>query len=45
MRINSAGLKDKSSAEPLLKRADQIEAEALKLEAQVLDAVNSNIDL
>ena len=45
VRINSAGLKDKSSAEPLLKRADQIEAEALKLEAQVLDAVNSNIDL
>ena len=45
VRINSAGLKDKSSAEPLLQRADQIEAEALKLEAQVLDAVNSNIDL
>ena len=45
VRINSAGLKDKSSAEPLLQRADQIEAEALKLEAQVLDVVNSNIDL
>ena len=45
VRITSAGLKDKSAAEPLLQRADQIEAEALKLEAQVLDAVNSNIDL
>ncbi|MBP5383143.1 MAG: glutamate formimidoyltransferase [Bacteroidales bacterium] len=45
VRINSAGLKDKSAAEPLQQRADQIEAEALKLEAQVLDAVNSNIDL
>ena len=45
VRINSAGLNDKSSAEPLLKRADAIEAEALKLEAEVLNAVNSNIVL
>ncbi len=43
VRINSAGLKDKKPAEPLLARAKAIEAEAFTLETQVLNAVNNNI--
>ena len=43
VRINSAGLSDKSAAEPLLKRADEIELEALELEKSVLEEVNKNI--
>ena len=45
VRINSAGLTDKSAAAPLLKRADEIEAEALKLEKEVLSAVENNINI
>ena len=45
VRINSAGLTDKSAAAPLLKRADEIEAEALKLEKEVLAAVENNINI
>ena len=45
VRINCAGLADKTPAAPLLKRADEIVAEAAKFEAQVLEAVDSNIVL
>ena len=45
VRINCAGLQDKTPAQPLLTRADAIVTEALALEAQVLDAVNNNIDI
>ena len=45
VRINAAGLTDKTSAEPLLKRADAIVTEAEALEAQVLEAVNNHIEL
>ncbi|MBO4339983.1 MAG: glutamate formimidoyltransferase [Bacteroidales bacterium] len=43
VRINSASLSDKASAKPLLLRADEIVAEAEKLENQVLEEVNKNI--
>ena len=43
VRINSAGLADKAPAEPLLKRASEIVAEAEVREAEVLAAVNANI--
>ncbi|MBR4740679.1 MAG: cyclodeaminase/cyclohydrolase family protein, partial [Bacteroidales bacterium] len=45
VRINCAGLKDKAPAQPLLQRADEIVAEALKLQEQVLEAVNNHIEL
>jgi glutamate formiminotransferase/formiminotetrahydrofolate cyclodeaminase len=45
VRINCAGLQDKTPAQPLLQRADAIVTEALPLEAQVLEAVNNNINL
>ena len=45
VRINAASLSDKRAAEPLLKRADEIEAEAIKLEKEVLDEVNAHIIL
>ena len=44
VRINTAGLTDKTPAEPLLKRADEIIAEALALQEEVLNAVNSHIE-
>ena len=44
VRINAAGLTDKAPAEPLLKRADAIVAEALALQEQVLDEVNRHIE-
>ena len=44
VRINAAGLTDKTPAEPLLARADAIIAEALALQDAVLAAVNSHID-
>ena len=44
VRINAAGLTDKTPAEPLLKRADAIVAEALALQDEVLDEVNKHID-
>ena len=44
VRINASGLADKSSARPLLVRADEIIAEALKLQDQVLAVVNAHID-
>lgn len=40
VRINASSLTDKGSAEPLLARADAIEAEAAALEAEVLAAIN-----
>ena len=40
VRINASSLTDKGSAEPLLARADAIEAEAADLEAEVLSAIN-----
>ncbi len=45
VRINASGLTDKAPAEPLLKRAKEIVAEAEALEKQVLEAVNGHIDL
>ena len=45
VRINCAGLTDKSPAKPLLERADEIVSAAERLEAEVLAAVDSNIDL
>ena len=44
VRINAAGLTDKAPAEPLLKRADAIVAEALALQEEVLEEVNKHID-
>ena len=44
VRINAAGLTDKTPAEPLLKRADAIVAEALALQDQVLAEVNKHIE-
>ena len=44
VRINCAGLNDKTPAQPLLARADAIVAEAEALEAQVLEAVNGHIN-
>ena len=45
VRINAASLSDKSSALPLLQRADEIEAQAAELEKQVLTEVNNHIEL
>ena len=45
VRINCAGLNDKTPAQPLLAHADAIVAEALELEKQVLEAVNNHIEL
>ena len=44
VRINSAGLTDKTPAKPLLKRAEEIIVEALKLQEKVLAAVDKHID-
>ena len=44
VRINAAGLADKTPAAPLLARADAIVAEALALQEEVLAAVNAHID-
>ena len=43
VRINSAGLTDKTPAEPLLRRAEEIVKEAEALEAEVLAAVEANL--
>ena len=43
VRINAAGLSDKTPAIPLLERADAIETEAADLEVQVLAAVEGNL--
>lgn len=43
VRINAAGLKDRQAAQTLLDEAAEIEKQAVALEAQVLDAVNLNI--
>jgi glutamate formiminotransferase/formiminotetrahydrofolate cyclodeaminase len=43
VRINAAGLADKSAAAPLLARAAEIVSEGETLQAQVLEAVNANI--
>ena len=44
VRINAAGLADKAPAEPLLKRADAIVADALALQEEVLNEVNKHIE-
>ena len=44
VRINASGLADKSPAEPLLRRADEIISEALALQDEILAAVNAHID-
>ena len=43
VRINCAGLQDKNDSLPLIQRSDAIVAEALKLESQILAAVENNI--
>lgn len=45
VRINAAGLSDKSSAEPLLERARRIVSEAADLRDKVLAEVNRHIDV
>ncbi len=45
VRINTASLKDKTPALPLLQRADEIVRQALELEKQVLEEVNNHIDI
>ena len=45
VRINAAGLQDKTAATPLLARADEIVAQAQTFEKQVLEAVNNHIEL
>ena len=44
VRINAAGLKDRTPAEPLLRRAAKIEAEAAALHDEVLAEVDKHID-
>ncbi len=44
VRINAAGLADKSAAAPLLARAEEIVAEGTALQEQVLEEVNKSID-
>ena len=44
VRINAAGLADKSTAAPLLARAEEIVAEGTALQEQVLEEVNKSID-
>ncbi len=43
VRINAASLKDKTPAEPLLRRSDEILRQAQELEAQVLEAVEQHL--
>lgn len=45
VRINSAGLKDKAPAQPLIERAAEILKEAEEFEEKILKAVNEHIDL
>ena len=44
VRINAAGLADKTPAQPLLARADAIVKDALALQDEVLAAVNAHIE-
>ena len=44
VRINAAGLADKTPAQPLLSRADTIVKDALALQDEVLAAVNAHIE-
>ena len=44
VRINAAGLADKSAAAPLLARAEEIVAEGTALQNQVLEEVDKSID-
>jgi len=44
VRINAAGLKDKTPAQPLLSRAGEIVTEALALQEQVIAEVNRHIN-
>ena len=43
VRINASGLSDKTPAEPLLRRAEEIIKEAVALQDEVLEEVNQNI--
>ncbi len=45
VRINAAGLQDKTAAQPLLDRADSIVSEAETIEKQILTTVNNHICL
>ncbi len=43
VKINAAGLKDKGFADDLLKRGAEIEQNAIKLESEIIDVVNTKI--
>ena len=43
VKINAAGLKDRATADALVKEAEEIQAEAQKVEAEILAIVESNI--
>jgi len=43
VKINAAGLKDRDKAESLIARGVEIEADAAKMEGEILDIVNSKI--
>ena len=45
VRINAAGLADKTPAQPLLALADDIVKDALALQDEVLAAVNQHIEI
>ena len=45
VRINAAGLTDRTAAEPLLSRAGEIAAEAAALESEVLAEVDKHIEI
>ena len=44
VRINAAGLEDRAMAEKLIAEAAEIAKEAAAMEAEILVAVNNNID-
>jgi glutamate formiminotransferase/formiminotetrahydrofolate cyclodeaminase len=43
VKVNAAGLKDKNFVKDILKKGNEIEKEAKKLEAELLTMVNSKI--
>ena len=43
VKINAAGLKDRATADALVKEAEEIQAEAQKVEAEILAIVESKI--
>ena len=43
VKINAAGLKDKVFAEEILQKGAEIEGQAVQLEAEIMEIVNSKI--